>query len=217
MQDHPRVGRKCQSLCILTTKMGRKWDHPKNWFRAYALKSFVTLLDQNHRKMSHLNFHDKINASKLNFLFSLLWNETFLGTSQTPCQRWNLCYFSIFCFYALILVIIHGLEVSFFTPIVFYWARAGVFLAPNILLRTTRMVHFLRSSPPSSRSVPLRTRSCFENRLRRHHSAENLAGKNSPKNLTQVSNCNNPSKAIFYFHLMTGRIFKPDFDVNKVL
>ena len=162
-------------------------------------------------------FMTKLMLLSLTSFFRYCKMRLFLGTFQTPCQRWNLCYFSIFCFYALILVIIHGLEVSFFTPIVFYWARAGVFLAPNILLRTTRMVHFLRSSPPSSRSVPLRTRSCFENRLRRHHSAENLAGKNSPKNLTQVSNCNNPSKAIFYFHLMTGRIFKPDFDVNKVL
>ena len=52
----------------------------------------------------------------------------------------NLCYFSIF--YALILVIIHGPEVSFFVCALLRKRGAGVFLAPKIQCWS----YFLRSS-----------------------------------------------------------------------
>ena len=144
MQDHPRVGRKCQSLCILTTKMGRKWDHPKNWFRAYALKSFVILLDQNHRKMSHLYFHDKINASKLNFLHSLVvfvkW-DFFGNVSNTVSALKSVLFFNF------LFLCINSSDYSRSRSVIFY---------PNcVLLSESRCLFGAKYSSTNYQNGPL--------------------------------------------------------------
>ena len=151
MQDHPRVGRKCQSLWIW-----QKWDHPKK----HALT-------------------DALFEKKTCVIFQI--------------------------FYALILVIIHGPEVSFFVCALLRKRGAGVFLAPKIQCWS----YFLRSSCVYVQGHALK--------IGLRHRWKVVGGKKTTAPyLTQKFCAIIAMEAIFYFHHVT-LIFGPDLDVNKVL